>query len=251
MIGWSKRRQITLVSGALFAFLLLFVLPAYLLMRTRPTCTDGVQNGTENGIDCGGGCRYLCVGDAEAPLVQFARAVIVDNGVYGAVAYLENRNQHAGARAVPYVLKTYDAGGLLVGEKSGTAYIPPRKVFALFEGRMQTGDRIPVRATFSWSATPRFERMNVEPVLDVREKHFETAIDVSRLEATLYNPSLASVRGIEITALLFDHGGTVYAASRTHITELAGTASTPLSFTWPRLLAQPARIEVLYTVPGQ
>lgn len=33
-----------------------------LLLRGAPTCSDGLQNGEEDGIDCGGGCPTACAG---------------------------------------------------------------------------------------------------------------------------------------------------------------------------------------------
>lgn len=251
MFSWATRRQFTVIGGILLAILVLFVLPSYFILRERSSCMNGTQDGDERGIDCGGSCRYLCENEAQAPLVHFARAVTVGKGVYGAVAYLENRNQDAGARAVPYVMKTYDAEGILVGEKHGNAYLPPRKVFALFEGSMETGDRIPVRATFNWKEPPRFERMSEDPLIDVRSKRFETVPEGSRLDAVLYNMSLSNISGIEVTALLFDGKGNVYAASATRVNELSGERTAAISFTWPRALAEPSRMEVLYTVPGK
>jgi len=41
------------VNGALFD---------NLLLRGAPTCSDGLQNGEEDGVDCGGGCPTACAG---------------------------------------------------------------------------------------------------------------------------------------------------------------------------------------------
>lgn len=250
MFSWAQKRQFAIVGGAVLAFFILFVVPSYLILRDRPSCTNRKQDGGEEGRDCGGACRYLCDGTLALPITHFARAVPVGPGQYGAVAYLENRNSSAGARNAPYVLKVYDANGLLVGEKHGFAYIPPRKVFALFEGRMETGDRVPVRATFDWKEDLRFERMNEEPFIDIRSKRFETVIEGSRLEAHLYNPSRTAVHEINVTALLFDTKGNIYAASATRLAELPTGHADLISFTWPQALPEPARMEVLYTVPG-
>ena len=50
----------------IFKFLLLFVSTAVLTVGCNndddaagPTCSDGIQNGTETGIDCGGTCATL------------------------------------------------------------------------------------------------------------------------------------------------------------------------------------------------
>ena len=248
MRSWAQKQRLLFIVVPLLVFLLLAGIFS-LISRNRSDCLNGRQDGDERGADCGGSCRLFCPGTATEPLIQFVRAVPVGGSEWGAVALVENRNGNAGAARAPYVFKLYDAENLLIYDRRGKAYIPPRKVFAIFEGDMQTGSRIPTRATFAFTEPPRFERMDEEPSLQIRNKRFARADGVSRLEAVFQNPTPVSFGRVELTALLFDATGNVTAASGSVVAPLAARASAPLSFTWPQEFSTPSRTEIFYTLP--
>lgn len=250
MFSWAQKQRILVVVVPLgLVFLLVGVF--LLIMRNRPNCTNGQQDGNETGIDCGGSCQRLCPDTVAEPVVHFARAVPVGENLWGAVAYVENRNPVAGVRSAPYLFKLYDAANLLIYDRRGMAYLPPQKSTAIFEGAMRVGSRVPVRATFAFTEPLRFERMEEDPKLEIRGRHFEGASGVSRLEAQLVNLTDSVLSQVMLTALLFDASGNVFAASATVIQTLSAHASASLSFTWPQEFpAPPARTEILYsTVP--
>ncbi len=180
MYSWAEKRRATLIAifvAGLFVFL---VSSLRILFYTRATCTDGVQNNGERGVDCGGACARLCVGEALPPLVHFARAVETEKGIWGVVAYLENRTKGAGVPRMPYVFKLYDAQNILVAERHGTASVPAETAFAIFEGALMTGDRVPSRASFEFTAPLVFERVSERPAFRISNQHFESGA-VSRL----------------------------------------------------------------------
>lgn len=247
MLSWSQKRQIFLIAIPACVFLLALVV-LLIGARGKPDCFNNKKDGTERGVDCGGACRLLCDKEASEPLVHFVRAFSVSPGIGSAVAYVENRNQTAGARRAPYAFKLYDENNLLVAERRGDAFIPPWKTFVIFEGQMFVGSRTLSRASFEFTAPFRFEEMPAEPALEIRNKRFVASDAASRLQAELVNPLLISATGITITALLFDGDGTVFAASATEVQYLSARASVPLAFTWSARLQSPARIEISYTV---
>ncbi len=247
MYSWAEKRRAALFA-IFIAGLFVFLISSWrILFYARATCSDGVQNNAERGVDCGGACSRLCEGEALPPLVHFTRAVETEKGVWGAVAYLENRTKGAGVARAPYVIKLYDAQNLLVAERHGVVSVPGETAFALFEGALMTGDRVPSRATFEFTAPLVFERVTPAPALRISSQHFESSA-VSRLDAVLANPSLAALANISVTALLFGADGNVFAASETAVPSLSGLGSASLSFSWPRALPAPARIELLSRV---
>lgn len=249
MLSWARQRKLLFFWWAGLFALAVFGLYALVAFYRAPSCKNGEQDGDERGVDCGGKCARVCPADVQSLLVHFARTFEIDTGVWGAVASVENRNPEAGARTVPYVFKLYDADNLLLYERRGTVFVPPRKTFAVFESRMNTGSRTASRATFAFLEEPVFERMT-EPKLLVDTKGFTTHERDSLLEAVITNPARTPVEGIDATALLFASDGNIIGASASTIKKLGGEASATLSFTWPHALETPARIEVLYTVPG-
>ncbi len=249
MLSWAQRRKLFFWGGVTLFFLVVFGVYSTVSLYKAPNCSNNENDGNERGIDCGGGCARVCKADIVMPTIEFARTLEVDEGVWGAVAYIQNRTVGAGARGVPYVFKLYDEENLLLYERHGTTFIPPRKAFAVFEGKMFPGSRTPARATFEFIGEPVFLRMQ-EPELSVTTKDFTTSEQSSALQAVITNPSRIPVEGITATALLYGQDGNVLGASATVVSKLAGEGSVVLTFTWPRPLEEPSRVEVLYAVPG-
>lgn len=250
MLSWAQQRKLFFWGGLTLFFFAVLSIYGVVSFYDAPNCFNNAKDGNERGIDCGGGCVRVCRADAVMPTIEFARALEVDEGVWGAVAYVQNRNAGAGARNVPYVFKLYDEENLLLYERHGTTFIPPRKAFAVFEGKMLSGSRTPARASFEFTGEPVFMRMQ-EPELSVTTKDFTTSEQSSSLRAIITNPSRTLVEGITATALLYGQDGNVLGASATAISKLAGEGSAMLTFTWPRPFEEPSRVEVLYTIPGR
>jgi hypothetical protein len=135
----------------------------YGLVYKAPSCTDGIQDGTEQGIDCGGDmCTNLCADQAPQVSVVWARSVPVADGVYHAVALLKNPDTTA-AGTVPYKVSLFDTSNILVATRAGTLALGPGEVAPLFEANIDTGNRTPAR-TFveftgpgSWQKAARTE----------------------------------------------------------------------------------------------
>lgn len=250
MLSWAQQRKLFFTGGIIIVCIVALGAYGFFAFYNAPDCFNDAKDGDERDIDCGGGCARVCRADIQAPIIHFARAVKVKDEVWGAVAYGENRNAGAGSRKAPYVFKLYDAKNLLLYERHGTAFIPPRKTFAVFEGKMFSGSRIPTRAVFEFEGESIFERM-VEPILVLDTKDFEADEHGSSLRVLIANPTRITVEGIKVTALLFGADGNVFGASSTLIPALLAGRNATLTFTWPQELERPARTEVLYIVLGK
>ncbi len=248
MLSWAQQRKLFFVGGVIIICIMALGAYGFFAFYNAPDCFNNAKDGDERGVDCGGSCTRVCRADVKLPVIQFARTFEVEDGVWGAVTYGENQNVGVGSRGVPYVFKLYDENNSLLYERHGTAFIPPRKVFAIFEGKMLSGGRIPTRATFEFLEEPIFERMT-EPELMLDTKNFEADEQGSSLQALITNPTKDSVEGVEVVALLFGTDGNVIGASATFVAKLPAKRSAVLTFTWPHALERPARTEILYTVP--
>ncbi len=250
MLSWAEQRKLLLLFWIVVFLVAILSVYGFFTFYRGASCSNNVKDGNERGIDCGGSCARVCRADVLLPVINFVRTLEVADGVWGAVAYGENPNAGAGARNVPYVFKLYDEENLLLYERHGIAFIPPRKVFAVFEGKMFSGSRTPARATFEFLKEPVFEHI-VEPELSLDTKDFEADEHGSSLKAILTNPTRNTIEGIGAVALLFGTDGNITGASATFVSKLLAGSSAMLIFTWPRELEHPARTEILYTVPGR
>jgi len=249
MLSWSAKRQILIIG--IFAGGLAVMLGASFLvsLQFEPSCSDNARNRGEEGVDCGGPCARICPAGAIAPIVYWVRSFEVSEGVWGAAAYLENQNNGAGVRSAPYLFKLYDEENLLIYERRGVVYIPPRKVFAIFEGAMSVGARIPARASFEFTSPLVFEKLRPDPELVLGNKEVIGIDNASRLEGSIYNPSFASVTGVFVTTVLYNGEGNAFASSQTAVKNIPARSGANLAFTWPSVFPEPpARIELLYAV---
>ncbi|MES2134628.1 MAG: hypothetical protein V4449_00060 [Patescibacteria group bacterium] len=231
---WAVKRQ-ALYAGGIILVLLLLVGGGWLLFfNHKATCSDGILNQTEEGVDCGGVCATLC----QAPRVSalWARAVLVAPGVYHAVALVRNPESSAGTDALPYTFQIFDDKNILIAERRGVMFLYPGEVVPLFEPNILTGERIPGRTfvTFGGGQWTRMERP-VEPIQITSRQLDATALTLS---AHIENRTATAVNGTVLTALLYDADDIVVAASQTKLGTVPPKGSQDAVFTWQQPFAR-------------
>jgi hypothetical protein len=238
---WGAKKQLT------YAFIVLVVLAvvggaaAFLFIYKPASCFDGIQNQNETGVDCEGVCSRLC----QAPSVTalWARSVKVADGVYHAVAMVQNPETGAGVKSLPYTFSLYDADNILVAERSGVMSLQPGEVVPLLEANIVTGSRVPVRTFVSFLPSV-WERMTrSENPLTVSGVVFDDK--TLRLSAHVDNGSVAAVPRATLTALLYGAGDVVVGASQTTLSDIPARGGKDAVFTWQGSFASPVvRAEV-------
>ncbi len=251
MNSWSRNRKRIILGIVILALLVLVGGPAYLIFHQTPTCSDGVKNGDETGIDCGGSCRKLCTVESLPLIIKGdPRVIRVRGNEYEVVAVLENSNLNAEIGRARYRFQIYSAESAVpIKTISGETFVPRGATFAIFEGPVDfTEVGVPARATLEWEeASIVWERQTqTSQPLVVDNFDLRSATSSPRLEAVVKNESLQSVANVELTALLYDNTGSIFAVSKTFITRVEPTSETPVIFTWPEALSsEPVEIKIL------
>ncbi len=251
MATWSNRRKYGYLFIFVAALVLLFGVPSFFIFYKAPTCFDGVQNGGETGIDCGGGCVKLCPADFAPPRVLWSYAVQVLPGVYNALAYVQNPNPSVQASSLPYDMRIYDDQGLLIAERTGSAFIPAGQKFAVFEGGIDAGRRVPARTTFEFTSLP-----NWTPGAMSSKLHTDSVDLVQgpspKAEVVVRNESAgSSFSNIDTFIILYDKDDNRVSFSKTVIDSIAAGGTVIKTFTWPQAFpTNIVRTEVLFTVRG-
>jgi hypothetical protein len=253
-MSWSSRRQTLYIGGIGGVLLLLIGLPLFLVFYHPPSCTDGKKNQDELGVDCGGSCQKICPFQIPEPIVKWARSLSVQSGVYNAVAYIENPNVGFGALMVPYIFRIYDKDGLLISERKGQTFVPPGKIFAIFEPAIDVGERVPDRTLFEFTKVFDWQRMTAKEDSLFVSKFALTEETLSpRLEVDISNRSVRPIGEAEVVALVFDTQNNVVGFSRTITPAIPPQSSTHSVFTWPKpFLNKSARVEIIpRVIPSQ
>lgn len=250
MVSWSTKRQIFYISSALIIFLFAVALPTFFIVYRAPSCTDGKQNQSELGIDCGGPCSVLCRASARDIIVHWQRAFPVKDGIYNALAYVENPNLDSGIRSISYTFKLYDKDSVLIYERKGQTFIPPRKIFGIFESNINTDKRVPVTTFFEFSATQVWQKdSSIEAPITTSNSALSLENGIPRLTALLENRSNSTIYNIEVVAVVYDETDNAIGTSRTIVDSVNKGESSPLTFTWPEPFSgESTRVELLYRI---
>lgn len=247
MISWKIRRRIVYLSVLLLFAGLFMVFWSIRYFYEKPTCTDGVRNQGELGVDCGGPCPSLCGDERNPPSVLWTKVFRVREGEYSVVSRMENPSLSFSGSAKYYV-RLYDSANVLVAERAGEMYLPPKRAIAFFEAGLPVGDRVATRAVFEFSAEPKWTKVEgIEPDLKVVNARYDFDSATPYFMADVENHSLWPIGEMFLTLIIYDRNGNAVGASRTVLDGIKAESSENVIFTWPQSFAERgARFEVLY-----
>lgn len=240
-MNWALRRQILDILILIAVFLLFGSIIAYPYLSKEPTCTDGTQNGTETGIDCGGLCARACIEETDPLSILWSRAFQVVPGRFNAVAYVENHNRTKAVDKVSYRFRFADANNLYIGKRDGTTFIPPSGNFAIFEPAIDLGHSVPVYTTFEFTQAPvwlQVEQSKIDQLKVLASDIKLENVDKSpKLSTMITNDSLFDIPNVSVVAILYDKDGNAISVSQTYIDKLFGEEKKVATFTWPEPFA--------------
>jgi hypothetical protein len=246
---WAGRRKL-FYGGLLCIFIALFLLAKlYPKLTKDPTCMDQKQNGAERGIDCGGGCIRICQAETTPLVVKWSRSFKVADGIYNAFAYVENQNIRAAAPLISYEFTLYDTNNIFITSRTGTVYVPPNGRFGIFEAGIDTGKRVPKNTSIKLLNVPDWLTIGEEEAKQslFAEADAPTNLDISpRLNVTIENPTISTVRNIEVYAIVYAEDGNALGVSKTIMDALPAGGKRNTTFTWREPFAgEPKRTEII------
>lgn len=233
MASWSTKRKSLYTAIFIIIAVIIVGIPLFFIFYRSPTCSDGIQNQDERGIDCGGVCSKLCQTDFLEPLILWSRSTKVSKGIYNAVALVENPNLGKGTSNANYIFKFYDSENILIKEIKSSTDIPPGQIFAVFISGINFGDRIPMRSTFSFSSNIDWQKRDkFDLSLPVSNKIISNEDTTPRIDAVISNSSVSTISNIELVVLAYDENDNVVGTSKTFLDSLSAGGSQKISFTW-------------------
>ncbi|MDO8493589.1 MAG: hypothetical protein Q7S19_03545 [bacterium] len=238
MSTWAVKRRLYYFGAVFVFFALIFTALYFVFIRVPASCTDGLKNQNEIDADCGGACRRVCEVEVSPLIKTWTRLFKTVDGKYDAAALIENPNFGLGIKELSYTFKFYDAKNLFVTEKSGKVFVNARDKFIIFESGLDTGKRIPMKATIEfkpmiWSRVdPKKSKL---PIV-VQGQHLIEG-QTPRLAAEIINNSILDLTDMVITAVVYDEDNNAIAVSQTFINYLKKGVTDKISFTWPEPFA--------------
>ncbi len=124
------------ISYGFFYVLAFGVLAAgiyFLFLRTEPSCTNGIQDGKEQGIDCGETCGRVCIPATLKPLVAGAARVFnPEEGRVSVLVEVTNPNPDWGTDRFDYRFELFTDKGQSLGVVEEQSFIYPGEVKYVF-----------------------------------------------------------------------------------------------------------------------
>lgn len=233
-LSWARKRQVMYATGVFVFLVFLTVLIYFIFIFESATCFDGKHNGAELSIDKGGDCERLDGSQVRQLNILWAEALSVREGLYNAVAHIENANIDAEARNVDYRFTFYGPRDEVLQEKTGTTFFPRNQRIAVFVESVQSSVPI-VRSEFSFTSEPEwYIDVTPDPRFEVRDRDIEREDTMPRVIAKLENISVKTLYNIDAVAVVYDDFGNPIAASRTIVERLGAGETAPLTYTWPQ-----------------
>jgi len=250
---WAGERRLIVLSilGAiLVAFIVIILIATF---YKSPTCTDGVRNQNEQGIDCGGSCSYLCTANEEPPTVLFTKAIPSGVGRLDVVALVENKNATAAAKDVPYTITIYSFGQSLIQRVSGTLDLPPAGSVPVFVPGIASGKQAVETSFLSIDGSAvRWYSLTSDPRIlpSVSDIVLAGSTSSPRVMATLSNSDVAPMENVGVIAIVRDFSGNAIGASATLIQTIQALGKATATFTWNAPFdGIPVSIQVLPVIP--
>lgn len=238
---WAFWRRLQYGAGFSAFVASMMTIVYFVAFYTPANCFDGMQNGDELAVDCGGSCVRICAFEVAPPTVTMVDSFAITDSQYNAVAYIENRNTEAGTPALDYTFRLLDQSGIIT-ERRGTTPLLPDGTYPIFEGRIATDGRTPTETTLELAPAEFWYPY------DANRSQFRTVdlqlVDADarpRLNVRLENTALTEARDVEVVATIFDSMGNPLTSSQTFIQNFAPRSQSDIVFTWPRPIATTVR----------
>jgi len=231
-------KQILIVAVVLLVILGIFFGLKWLL-RTKPTCFDKIQNGEEEGVDCGGVCEVSCptLKPQSKHLITKSVQISEGGGKCDVVAIVDNPNTSLGAEHVPYDLKW----GTI--DKKGEFYIYPD------EERYVAEMNLPCQQGMSPSMNvgepPQWQFLKADyrkPDLEISNSKFnypqDNSYEFAEVSGMITNLSPFDLKEVEIYAVIKDSSGTVIAINKTTVNSLLVNQRREFRIFWTHQFAK-------------
>lgn len=232
-----QRKKIVIISIPIL-IILLIVLIRIFFIKPAPTCIDGIKNGNEQGIDCGGPCLACGIKYATPIEVVFNKVLKENQNNSQILINIKNSNAEYGVW-FEYTATLYDSFGQELKTISDKNFILP------FSNKYLLLQKIPIPAEkinrveikFNYDQKDWFySNLSTDKLFSLPNKQLRmmTPQEAGFLELTaqIKNNTNKDFSEIEIVIILYSKTGEIINAAKTKTTNLAAYDNKTFSYVW-------------------
>lgn len=230
-LSWRKQRQLVLI---LIPLIPAVFIAGYLTYNhiTSATCSDGILNQGELGIDCEGPCANICSSRIVRPEISGVGAYPTLPGTYNLGAVIENQNSDLGINDFPVTLIVYDAENNELYRQEVLHDVRPATKSLIFEGPVrisETPDRVVAMVNFDSANWSRFTDMTD---LVVEDMQIQNPDNEPKAFATIINQTRESIKNLPVGVIVKNEDGEIVSISNS-VLDINPRSESQAVFTWP------------------
>lgn len=216
----------------------------------KPSCADGIQNGKEEGIDCGTlACSRVCEESIKPLIIKNTeiKSQMEPKTIYEVLISIENLNSNYGAKSGKYELNIFDENGNTVKTKESDIYILPgqTKYFVEIDSIDPgvIGQRADVRIkSVEWVKADDF----LSSIFSINRESLPTDGRTS-YEAVILNNSDFDFDNVDVVVLVKDNAGNFKSANKTNLQTFLAKTERAIKVDWPFPFVSGERFEIQVT----
>ncbi len=241
---WALKRKLLVIITLIFLISFIILISYINFFYKPPTCFDGIQNGNEEGVDCGGTCEEICRLKAERVNIFWSKTFKYSKDYSHIASLVENPNINYKIVAV-YNIKTFDNKGIRINDFDKKITLEPAEKRLIFIPFVETGGSEIVQ---TFMDTKKILSLTKAPKkkndISVVSKILKIEEDQSILTIGLKNKSFQKIENIEISTVLSTPKGEIVEIGRTFLEEINKESEEKIVITWPKKLKKNLIIDV-------
>jgi hypothetical protein len=232
-----KRKKIAILMIP-FLIIVLLVLIKIFFIKPAPSCFDGIQNGMEQGIDCGGPCLPCGIKYAKPIEVISSKVIPETNNTSAVLIQIKNSNLEYGVK-FKYTVNLYSAFGEKLKTYTDKDFILPFSTkYLLIQKIDLTKDKINrVEVSFDYTINDwfysNFKTPDLFDVVDKKLRQTEPGeVGFLELTAQLKNKTNKNFSEVEVVILLYSKTGEIINAAKTEAFNVEAYGTKTITYIW-------------------
>lgn len=224
----EARTQKQLIIGIVFVLIIAGIgYGIYSELVAKTSCTDGIKNGKEEGIDCG----ILACGKACEPAIMpinilSSKFFKVGEGDYDFVAQISNPNVSYGVSRLEYVLDPLNYRGV-------TYILPGQTRWLVVTALKSSGEVVDITLIVKSAQWEKLAAPDSTVNFTLRRKDYHSFQNETELTGVLFNNSNFDFDKIDVAAVLFDEADNIIGVNKTDIRTFVSKTERGFSVAWP------------------